>query len=260
MVKKRLIAVVTVRHGWAVQSISYNRYLPLGRPEVIAQNLDRWGADEILIQCIDRSLHELGPDLNLLKKLGALGLSTPLIYGGGIRCADDAVNIIRLGADRICVDGLFWDRSQELESISRELGSQALIVNMPLRINEGDLYWWNYRSHDEIILNKNLLKCLNLEYVSEIMLTDYVHEGVSGCFDSRLLTLFPYVANPLILFGGLSEDNQFQDMFSKSNVVGVCVGNFLNYKEHAVQSIKQNLGGSSIRPAQYAKELFSYEY
>ena len=56
MLKKRIIGSIAVLNGWAVQSISYNRYLPLGRPEVIAQNLDRWGADEILIQCIDRSI------------------------------------------------------------------------------------------------------------------------------------------------------------------------------------------------------------
>ncbi len=55
MLKKRLIGVVTVREGWAVQSFCYNRYLPLGRPEAIVENLDRWGADEILIHCIDRS-------------------------------------------------------------------------------------------------------------------------------------------------------------------------------------------------------------
>ena len=55
MVKKRLVGVITVKDGWAVQSFGYERYLPLGRPEVIAENLDRWGADEILLQCIDRS-------------------------------------------------------------------------------------------------------------------------------------------------------------------------------------------------------------
>ena len=49
MLNKRLIGIVTVRQGWAVQSFCYNRYLPLGRPEFIVENLDRWGADEILI-------------------------------------------------------------------------------------------------------------------------------------------------------------------------------------------------------------------
>jgi cyclase len=51
---KRLVGVITVKDGWAVQSIGYRRHLPMGRPEVVAENLDRWGVDEILLQCIDR--------------------------------------------------------------------------------------------------------------------------------------------------------------------------------------------------------------
>ena len=31
------------------------KYLPLGKPEIIIKNLDRWGVDEILINVIDRS-------------------------------------------------------------------------------------------------------------------------------------------------------------------------------------------------------------
>jgi len=68
MLRKRLVGVVTVRRGRAVQSFGYGRWLPLGRPEVLVENLDRWGVDEILLQCIDRSAQQLGPDLALLIK------------------------------------------------------------------------------------------------------------------------------------------------------------------------------------------------
>src|SRR5690554_2349668 len=104
MLRKRLIGVVTVRNGWAVQSFGYRRYLPLGRPECLVENLDRWGADEILVQVIDRSAGERGPDFDLLARLGRLGLETPLIYGGGVASADHAVRAIQSGADRVTVD------------------------------------------------------------------------------------------------------------------------------------------------------------
>ena len=69
MIKKRLIGVVTIRNGIAVQSFSYKKYLPIGNPLCVIQNLDRWGVDEILIQVIDRSINQLGPDFSLLNKL-----------------------------------------------------------------------------------------------------------------------------------------------------------------------------------------------
>lgn len=254
MLKKRLIGVVTVHQGWAVQSFSYSRYLPLGKPEVLIENLDRWGADEILIQCIDRSSEHAGPDFALLARVGALGLSTPLIYAGGIRHAEDAVKVVSLGADRISVDSLLWDAPHQLENISRELGTQALIANMPVNVKENCLFWRDYRTKEEVNLSDQILAKFPLEWISEVMLTDWSHEGVAGGFDLRVPALFPLAGTPLILFGGLSESEQYKSVLSNQNVVAACVGNFLNYKEHAVQQIKQQIVGLPIRTAQYAEE------
>ncbi len=251
MLKKRLIGVVTVRQGWVVQSVCYNRYLPLGRPEVIVENLDRWGADEIIIHCIDRSSTQLGPDFSLLERVSNLGLSTPLIYGGGIRNAEDAIKAVSLGADRVTLDAMIWDHPDRLELLSLALGTQALIANMPVRVMGQSLIWYNYRNTTEINLNKAILDRINLEWVSEVMLTDCRNEGVELGFDSIIPRLFPLKEKPLIVFGGLSNALQIQDVLSLPNVVGAGVGNFLNYKEHAIQSIKENIIGVPIRAPNY---------
>jgi cyclase len=254
MIKKRIVAVVTVRRGWAVQSFCYRRYLPLGKPEELIKNLDRWMADEILIKCIDRSPRKIGPDFDLLTRVGALGLSTPVIYGGGIRDVRDAVKAISLGADRLLVDSILWDAPNQLEIISRELGTQALIANMPVRWTEEGVFWRNYRSNEEVILHDKILDGLHLNWVSEVMLTDWTHEGVADGFDQRIPEFFQRTGKPLIVFGGLSEPAQFQNMLCTPNVVAAGVGNFLSYKEHAIQQIKQQIFGVPIRTAAYAED------
>ena len=256
MLKKRLIGVITVRQGWAVQSIGYRRHLPLGKPEVLIENLDRWGADEILIQCIDRSHEKIGPEFDLIKRIGAIGLSTPLIYSGGIRNAQDAVKIVSLGADRISVDSMLWSAPGKLECISRELGMQALIANMPVRVTEKGLAWLNYRSKEEIILNEEKLALLYLEWASEVMLIDWSNEGVAGGFDQRIPALFPQPKKPLLVFGGLSESAQIQKVLSQSRVVAAGVGNFLNYKEHSIQKLKEKITAVPMRPAEFSEEQY----
>ena len=80
MLKKRLTGAVTIRGGLVVQSFGYNRYLPIGKPKVVAENLDRWGVDEIFIQVIDRSINNLGPDIELVKEISTSGILTPIMY------------------------------------------------------------------------------------------------------------------------------------------------------------------------------------
>ena len=125
---KRLIGVVTVKNNLAVQSFGYKNYLPLGKPEILVKNLDRWGADEILVNVIDRSKKNLGPDFELLKKIKKTKISTPLIYGGGIKSFKDANEVIKNGADRILIENIFNERLSEVKKISSYIGSQSVII------------------------------------------------------------------------------------------------------------------------------------
>ena len=97
----RLISTIIVKDKLAIQSFNYKDYLPLGKVEIIVKNFDRWNSDEILVNCIDRSKKKLGPDFELLEKISSENISTPIIYGGGIRNLNDAVTVIKSGADRI---------------------------------------------------------------------------------------------------------------------------------------------------------------
>ena len=85
MENKRIIGTVIIKDNWAVQSFGYQYYLPLGKPEVVVENLNWWGADEILVINIDRSKKNLGPNYEVIEKIVNKNLSTPLIYSGGIQ-------------------------------------------------------------------------------------------------------------------------------------------------------------------------------
>lgn len=253
MRKKRLIGVVTVKNGWAVQSFGYGRYLPLGKPECLVENLDRWGADEILVQVIDRSSTAAGPDLALLSKLARLGLGTPLIYGGGIRSVLDGMKVIQSGADRIVVDALLHDDLPAIEGLCDKLGAQALIASMPLVSEEGEVRLVNYRSKS-ITSFDALSGIIEGGVVSEILAIDMKHEGGPGTFDNTLVDRFPFRGVPLVAFGGISTTDQIQSLLAKSNIAAFGVGNFLNYREHAVQYLKGALASAALRAPLYETE------
>jgi cyclase len=256
MLKKRLIGVVTVKNGRAVQSFGYRRYLPLGKPECLVENLDRWGADEILVQAIDRSAASLGPDFELLERLGALGLETPLIYAGGIRSLSDGIKVIQSGADRIVIDTLLHEDLLPVRELSERLGAQALIASLPLSWQDNSLGWLDHRFHTSTSIADDVLELIQSGVISEILITDWRHEGMPGSFEQKLVEEFPLKDVPIIAFGGLSEQEQLGTLLQSSSVAAVAVGNFLSYREHAVQKYKEALTGMPLRLATY-ETMFS---
>ncbi len=251
MLKKRLVGVITVKNGWAVQSFGYRKYLPLGRPEFLAENFDRWGADEILLQVIDRSKNCLGPDFKLLERIGALGLRTPLIYSGGIRSKSDGIKLIQLGADRIMVDAMLHEDYLSIEQLSTTLGAQALIASIPLSSFRGSLLWYDYRTCLSKPMTVELVEFIQSRTVSEVMITDWKHEGKAGEFEQIIIELFPIKDISIIAFGGISKVEQIKKLLQSSDIMAVGVGNFLSYREHAIQNYKTELTGQAIRLAAY---------
>ena len=176
MLKKRIIGNITVKNNWAVQSIQYGKYLPLGRPEVIAENLDRWGVDEIIIQCIDRSKNSLGPDFTTLNNISTQGINTPLIYAGGIETHKQAIDVIKLGADRVMVDHAIHTSKAEIKKAAEVLGSQALIACLPISLSQSSIFWFDYLTKKEMLITPKLQKDIFDMPVSEILLVDYKNE------------------------------------------------------------------------------------
>lgn len=251
MLKKRLIGVVTVKNGWAVQSFGFRRYLPLGKPECLVENLDRWGADEILVQVIDRSATGLGPDFDLLERLGALGLETPMIYAGGIRSVADGVKLVQFGADRIVVDALLHEDLLRVRELSEQLGAQALIASLPLSLQGGRLEWLDYRVRTSSPIAEEVLGLIQSGVISEALISDWQHEGMLGGFDQNVVEHFPLKDVPIIAFGGISEHAQMRALMQSTSVAAVAVGNFLAYREHAIQNFKEALTGMPLRLATY---------
>ena len=259
MLKKRIIGVITVLNGWAVQSIGYKKYLPVGRPNIIAENLDRWGVDEILIICIDRTINKTGPDIETLDSLSYKSLSTPICYGGGISTLRDAVSVINNGVERLLLDSIIEKNStDEIFKISEKLGSQSLIASLPIKINSGKIDFINYKNIYKNKDEKMILNLLKSSVFSEALIIDFENEGIPQSFNKELIEKID-ISIPTIAFGGISDDYQVKDILKNKNVSAVAIGNFLNYKEHAVQKIRDNIKLNFLRKSKYRKILNRYK-
>ena len=240
MLKKRIAAAIVVKNNRAVQSFGYRNYLPLGSVTTIIENLDRWSVDEIIVLDIDRSRNKIGPNLSLLKKVSSIPISTSLTYAGGITTVQDGLDVVDSGAERVIVDNLFLNNHKEIKSLSEAIGSQALIVSMPIKIIGNIPYHFDYIKND--VLEIDLEKLGNMKkFISEVMLIDVASEGVEGLFNSSLVELFSDIDLRLICYGGVGVSDKGSMLLNNEQVNAIAYGNILNYGELAFQKIKKSL-------------------
>lgn len=250
MIRKRLVATVLVKNGWVVQSFGFEKYLPIGKVECIVENLDRWGVDEIILLSIDRSKLNQGPDMDLLGRVAESKISTPIAYGGGIKNVDHAKQVVRAGADRVCVDFILHEQPEIVLSMAHALGGQAIIGVFPVRGGNNKLAWFDYVNKKECSLTDSVLDLFESSAISEAMLIDVENEGSKNSFNVDILNFFKGRESiPKILFGGISESSQIIRLLGEISVSAVAIGNFLNYREHAVQMLKNEIGILPVRPA-----------
>lgn len=247
MLRQRLLAAVTVNSGRAVQSMGYKRYLPLGDVACVVENLDRWGADGIIVLSIDRQ-HQ-GPDLKLLNRLSKLKLSTPLTYGGGIRNAAQALAAVQSGAERLVIDRALDESSAQIAEMAAAVGRQALIASIPLhRDPDGTVnHWqhWKKASHPlKAWLQSSQWHC----HVSELLTIDVDADGSLKGPDPSLWASLNKLGLPLLAYGGFSKACQIESMLKQPGVAAAVIGNALNYQEDSIRMLKDQLSGLPLRP------------
>lgn len=247
MLRQRLLAAVIVRDGRAVQSFGYTRYLPLGDVACLVQNLDSWGADGIIVLNTDRGL--AGPDFELLKRLSALKLSTPLTYGGGIRNAEQARQAVQAGAERLVLDRVLSDSPEQLASMAEAVGRQALIGSVPLiKGPNGEVSHWRYWEKTSQPL-QTWMESGKWEYhISELLTIDVMAEGSMKGPDSSLFEGLLNLGLPLLSFGGFSCAEQIESVLQQPGVAAAVIGNALNYQEDSIRIYKDKLMSLPLRP------------
>jgi cyclase len=232
MAFKRLIAVLCVKNDMVVKSYGYNCWRPAGKLIPALRNLDRWRVDEILVLDISRS-----GSLNwaILSAIRDSKISTPVIFGGGIRTREDALKVIASGCDRIVVETLLFKEPDVIDSIANTIGIQAIIGSLPISTNNGQVR--SSLSHIDGIPSKwrdihTIEEIWEFYYampISEILAIDAVNEGSQGFFsltttDSIKEILRSYQHKSVIWFGGI-DDSIGRDLLLLPSTVGIALGN-----------------------------------
>lgn len=249
---KRIITTITVKNNIAVQSIGFNKYLPIGKPEIVVEFLCNWGIDEIVVLDIDASREERSFDLELLKRI-AKKCFVPLAVGGGIRDVNTAKALIAGGADKVCLNFSLFNSIELVKELADVFGSQCIIGSV---VHSGSNVYDYLNKKITDISVVEFCKKIQAHGVGEILLSSVVNDGSAKGFDLVTLEKIAAVSKvPVIASSGASKVEHFIELFTKTKVSAAAAGNFWNFTEHSVANMKAALLQKNILELRFESGL-----
>lgn len=255
MLKTRIIGVLVVRNGVVVQSIGFKNYLPVGRPSIAVEYLNKWGIDEIALSDISATPNGNSPDYQKLKEYSKY-CHVPLSVGGGIKKLQDIEKLIRSGADKVIINSAFYENPQLVTEGSEEFGDQCIIVSLDAHKENGK--YEVFTESGENPTGKTPAELAKLAEdcgAGEILLNSIDHDGMKDGYDLALLeTVRDAVNIPVIICGGAGCPQHLFDAI-KRKVSAVAAANFFHFTEHSVILAKTflTMKNSNVRLDTYAE-------
>jgi len=256
MLKQRIVGVVLVREGLVVQSLGFQRYLPVGKPPIVVEHLNRWGVDEIAMLDISAP-NRPGPALEALVASVAPYCLVPLAVGGGIRTVEQMRNVIKSGADRVILNTAVLDAPQVLTQGADRFGVQAIIAAIDAKPTGSG----KYESFVDGGLRATginpavLAKQAEAHGAGEILIQAIHCDGAKSGYDLDLVReISNAVSVPIVVLGGVGHPSHFVAAAKVPGVCGLAAGNYLHFTEHtaAVAKAFVQQAGIDMRVDSYA--------
>lgn len=248
MLKKRLIAVLILRHGQVVQSVRFKHTNVIHYDPVHAvECFNKWAVDEIVMLNVSPSADSRQGFLEAVGRISE-ECFVPLSAGGWVTDMDYARALLGNGADKLVVNTLLADAPDQVTALSRRFGRQCIVASVDVKRDEfGAIQAMVDRGQrgtgmDPVAWARQA-EALG---VGEIFFNSVDHDGARKGYDLETLqAVCQAVSVPVIAFGGVFNWNHLLEGLN-AGADAVAVANQFHYTEHSSRKAKRHLVQSGI--------------
>ena len=241
MKRIRLIARLDIKGQNLIKGIHLEGLRVVGSPNEYAHKYYNQGADELLFMDTVASLYGRNHLGDIIKSV-ARDIFIPMTVGGGIRSVEDAIEILRLGADKVAVNTAAVARPELISEISNALGSQAMVLSVEAKKidkNKWEVYTDNGRESTGIDVIEWLIKGEDLG-AGEVLLTSVDCEGTRKGFDLDLIkAATDSISIPVIASGGMGKYQDLHDAVYNADADAIAMADVLHYNRLTFGEIRK---------------------
>lgn len=251
----RLIARLDIKGHNLIKGIHLEGLRVMGSPNEHALRYYLQGADELLYMDCVASLYGRN-HLGDIVKAAAKDIFVPMTVGGGIRSVDDAIDILRAGADKVAVNTAAVANPQLIIDIARRFGSQCMVLSIEAKqvgADRWEVYTNNGRERTGLDVVEWVKRGVAMG-AGEILLTSVDKEGTRKGFDIALVkAVSAAVAVPVIASGGMGKPEDLLAVVNEGGADAVAIADILHYKRAEIGDIRvvAEIAGLGVRHYDY---------
>jgi len=250
----RLIARLDIKGPNLIKGIHLEGLRIIGSPNEFATRYYEQGVDELIYMDCVASLYGRN-HLAEIVHAAARDIFVPMTVGGGIRSVEDAVQVLRAGADKLAVNTAAVARPQLITEIARTFGSQCMVLSVEARqVGPGrwEVFTDNGREYTGLDVVDWIRKGVDLG-AGEILLTSIDREGTRKGFDIDLVRqVTDAVAVPVIASGGMGVPQDLVDVVRIGGADAVAMADILHYGRATVGDIRAVAKAAGLSVRDYA--------
>jgi cyclase len=156
----------------------------------------------------------------------------PLCVGGGLRSLDDIKEVLRAGADKVCLNTAAVKRPQLISEAARRFGSSTIVISIEaIRQPTGTWHHFTDYGREETGLDAVAwgLRAAELG-AGELLVTSIDREGTGKGFDLELVrAIASKVDIPVIAAGGAGRVEHASQVVDEGLADAVCLASLLHY-------------------------------
>jgi cyclase len=199
--------------------------------------------DELIILDINATRTNAEPDYQSLSDLSE-ECFVPLTVGGGIKNIENVKNLLKAGADKICINSATYDCIEIVSNISSYFGSQSVVVSIDAKkVSDNKWVCYSHSGTREIIKSPSeWAKELADMGAGEILITSIDNEGMMEGYDIPLICSVTESVNiPVIASGGAGNYQHFFEAIDKAGASAVSAASMFLFTEQTPREAKDFL-------------------
>lgn len=231
-----------------VKTVKFGEMRTLGNPVQYAKVYDSRNVDELIFIDLAATEENRKIDLELIRNL-MLECFMPVTIGGGIKTIQNITDLLKTGADKICVNTAAIENPGFITQAAKVFGSQCIVVSIDAKKIGKEHYVFKNRGRENTkIKAADWAKKMEEAGAGEIFLTSINQDGVMKGYDLDLIKkVKSSVSIPVIACGGAGKRQDIIDAVKIGGADAVSLASMFHYTGHTANSIKEKMAKAGIK-------------